>query len=84
MTGFVDVHSHVIPSGDDGARSVEAGPGALPGGGPPGHARPLRRRRTSGRSLPLTPEREQAVRAAHAEMAPLLAATGSTSGSAGS
>ena len=25
MTGFVDLHTHVIPSGDDGAPSVEAG-----------------------------------------------------------
>lgn len=25
MTGFVDVHAHVVPSGDDGARSIEDG-----------------------------------------------------------
>lgn len=25
MPGFVDVHSHVVPSGDDGARSIEEG-----------------------------------------------------------
>ena len=25
MSGFVDVHSHVVPSGDDGADSIEAG-----------------------------------------------------------
>ena len=25
MRGFVDVHSHVVPSGDDGARSIEEG-----------------------------------------------------------
>lgn len=25
MTGFVDLHTHVIPSGDDGASSIEAG-----------------------------------------------------------
>jgi protein-tyrosine phosphatase len=25
VTGFVDVHSHVVPSGDDGAKSVEQG-----------------------------------------------------------
>ena len=25
MSGFVDVHSHVVPSGDDGARSIEEG-----------------------------------------------------------
>jgi protein-tyrosine phosphatase len=25
MSGFVDVHSHVVPSGDDGARTIEEG-----------------------------------------------------------
>ena len=25
MSGFVDVHSHVVPSGDDGARTIEDG-----------------------------------------------------------
>ena len=25
MSGFVDVHSHVVPSGDDGVQSVEEG-----------------------------------------------------------
>jgi protein-tyrosine phosphatase len=25
MTGFVDVHSHVVPSGDDGARTIKEG-----------------------------------------------------------
>ena len=75
MHGFVDVHSHVIPSGDDGARSVEAGlalcleaarRGTTLLFGTP-HVWP---------SLPLTPERERAVRAAHAEMAPIAAAHG--------
>ncbi len=75
MNAFVDVHSHVVPSGDDGARSVEAGLGLC-----------LEARRHGTRvlyatphvwpSLPLTPEREEAVRAAHAEMAPALAEHG--------
>ena len=25
MAGFVDVHSHVVPSGDDGSRTIEQG-----------------------------------------------------------
>ena len=75
MSGFVDVHSHVVPSGDDGARSIEAGlalcfeaarrgTGTLYG---TPHVWP---------SLPLTAEREQAVRNAYAEMAPILAGNG--------
>jgi protein-tyrosine phosphatase len=65
---FVDVHSHVVPSGDDGARSVEEGVELCRGAAEAGtsvlyatpHVWPL---------LPLTPEREEVVRAAHAEMA---------------
>lgn len=72
---FVDVHSHVIPSGDDGARSVEDGLAlcrdAVAHGttilfGTP-HVWP---------SLELSDERESAVRAAHAEMAPRAASFG--------
>jgi protein-tyrosine phosphatase len=69
MIRFVDVHSHVVPSGDDGAQTVEEG---------------LRLCREAARhgtavlfatphvwpSLTLEPEREERVRAAHAEMAP--------------
>ena len=72
MTGFVDVHSHVIPSGDDGARSVEAGLALCMEAGRRG-TRVLYGTPHVWPSLPLTPERERAVRAAHAEMAPLLA-----------
>jgi protein-tyrosine phosphatase len=75
VNGFVDVHSHVVPSGDDGARSLEAGLGLCLEAARHGttvlygtpHVWP---------SLPLTAEREAAVRAAHAEMAPALAAHG--------
>ena len=75
MTRFVDVHSHVVPSGDDGAHTVEEG---------------LRLCREAARhgtavlfatphvwpSLALDPEREERVRAAHAEMAPRAAEWG--------
>ncbi|MGH3033405.1 MAG: CpsB/CapC family capsule biosynthesis tyrosine phosphatase [Gaiellaceae bacterium] len=68
MVGFVDVHSHVVPSGDDGAGSVEDGLALC---------REAVRRGTTvlfatphvWPSLPLPIERERAVRAAHAEMA---------------
>ena len=75
MPGYVDIHSHVVPSGDDGARSVEAGLALCLDAGRHGtqtlygtpHVWP---------SLPLTPERERAVRTAHAEMAAELAPHG--------
>jgi protein-tyrosine phosphatase len=68
MVGFVDVHSHVVPSGDDGAASVEEGLALC---------REAFRRATTvlfatphvWPSLPLPAKRERAVRAAHAEMA---------------
>ena len=75
MNAFVDVHSHVVPSGDDGARSVEAGLGlcleAVRHGTRVLYATPH-----VWPSLPLTAEREEAVREAHAEMAPALAEHG--------
>jgi protein-tyrosine phosphatase len=72
---FVDVHSHVVPSGDDGARSVEEGLELCRGAAAAGttvlyatpHVWPM---------LPLTLEREEAVRVAHAEMAPKAARIG--------
>ncbi len=72
VPGFVDVHSHVVPSGDDGVGSVEEGldlcrQAALRGTSvlfATPHVWP---------HLPLTPERETAIRAAHAELAPLAA-----------
>jgi protein-tyrosine phosphatase len=72
---FVDVHSHVVPSGDDGARSVEAGLELCRSAAQRGtrvlfatpHVWPM---------LPLTPEREEDIRFAHAEMAPAAARFG--------
>jgi protein-tyrosine phosphatase len=76
MAGFfVDVHSHVVPSGDDGVRSREqglelCGRAARRGTGilfATPHVWP---------SLPMTEEREAAVREAFAEMAPTAARAG--------
>jgi protein-tyrosine phosphatase len=72
---FVDVHSHVVPSGDDGVRSVRDGVALC---------LDAARRRTVvlyatphvWPSLPLTDQRESAVRAAHAEMVGRAAAGG--------
>jgi protein-tyrosine phosphatase len=72
---FVDVHSHVVPSGDDGAPSLEAGLALCRSAADHGtrvlyatpHIWPI---------LPLTPEREEAIRAAHAEMVPVAAGFG--------
>jgi len=75
MRGFVDVHSHVVPSGDDGAASVEEGVALC---------RSAARRGTSilfatphvWPSLHLDDEREEAVRAAHRELAARAAGFG--------
>ena len=75
MTGFVDVHSHVVPSGDDGARSVEAGLALCLDAARHG-TRVLYATPHVWPSLPLTAEREQAVRDAHARMAAELAEHG--------
>jgi protein-tyrosine phosphatase len=72
---FVDVHSHVVPSGDDGARSTEAGLELCRSAAETGtsvlfatpHVWPV---------LPLTSEREEAIQAAHAEMTPAAARFG--------
>ena len=72
---FVDVHSHVVPSGDDGVTSIEAGLELC---------REAARRGTSvlfatphvWPQLPLSPEREEAVRSAHADMARRAASYG--------
>ena len=72
---FVDVHSHVVPSDDDGAQNVgeglelcrtAAGAGTSVLFATP-HVWP---------TLPLTPEREERVRAAHADFAARAAAFG--------
>jgi protein-tyrosine phosphatase len=72
---FVDVHSHVVPSGDDGASSVEEGLELCRSAAEHGttilfgtpHVWPM---------LPMPPEREEQIRAAHAEMAPEAARFG--------
>ena len=72
---FVDVHSHVVPSRDDGANSVEEGLELCRSAAEHGttilfatpHVWPM---------LPLPPEREEQIRAAHAEMAPEAARFG--------
>jgi protein-tyrosine phosphatase len=72
---FVDVHSHVVPSGDDGAQSVGEGLELCRGAVEAGtsvlfatpHVWPM---------LPLPSEREELVRSAYAEMAPEAAAFG--------
>jgi protein-tyrosine phosphatase len=75
VRGYVDIHSHVVPSGDDGARSVEAGVALCLDAGRHG-TRTLYGTPHVWPSLPLTPERERAVRVAHAEMAAEVAARG--------
>jgi protein-tyrosine phosphatase len=68
VRGFVDVHSHVVPSGDDGAETVGEGLELCAGARRHGtcvlfatpHVWP---------HLPLTAEREEEIRAAHAAMA---------------
>jgi protein-tyrosine phosphatase len=72
---FVDIHSHVVPSGDDGAQSLEEGIELCRGAAAHGtsilfatpHVWPM---------LPLPPAREEAIRSAHAEMAPAAARMG--------
>jgi protein-tyrosine phosphatase len=75
VVGFVDVHSHVVPSGDDGARSLEAGLALCAEAAARG-TRVLYGTPHVWPSLPLTPERERAVREAHAELAAGAAAHG--------
>ncbi|HEX2045212.1 MAG TPA: CpsB/CapC family capsule biosynthesis tyrosine phosphatase [Gaiellaceae bacterium] len=75
VRGFVDVHSHVVPSGDDGVHSLADGLALC---------REAARRGTAvlfatphvWPELPLLPAREEEVRAAHAELAPLAAEEG--------
>ena len=78
MTGFVDLHTHVIPSGDDGAASIERGlalcremaaDGARVVYGTP-HAHP------PDGWFPITEERVALVRRNYAEMKPRCAEFG--------
>ncbi|MBA2537194.1 MAG: hypothetical protein H0V20_07165 [Actinobacteria bacterium] len=72
---FVDVHSHVVPSGDDGVGSVEEGLALCRDAHAHGtsllfatpHVWP---------QLPLTEDREEEIRRAYAEMAPVAAEAG--------
>jgi protein-tyrosine phosphatase len=75
VAGFVDVHSHVVPSGDDGAGSVAAGLALCLEAARRG-TRVLYATPHVWPTLPLTPERERSVRADHAAMAPLAAEHG--------
>jgi protein-tyrosine phosphatase len=69
VPGFVDIHSHVVPSGDDGAQSIRQGIELC---------REAARRGTTvlyatphvWAHLPLTPERELDVQAAFNQIAP--------------
>jgi protein-tyrosine phosphatase len=75
VSGFVDIHSHVVPSGDDGVRSVEAGLGLCLEAARHGTA-VLYATPHVWPSLQLGEQREREVRTAHAEMAPLVAEHG--------
>jgi protein-tyrosine phosphatase len=68
VTVFLDVHSHVVPSGDDGAKSVEEGL-ALCREAAQGGTSVLVATPHVWPELTLFREREEAVLAAHAEMA---------------
>src|SRR4051794_25905272 len=73
--GFVDVHSHVVPSGDDGVGSTEEGldlcRGAVERGTTLLAATPH-----AGPVYPMTREREERVREAYAVMRPRAAGFG--------
>ena len=78
MTGFVDLHTHVIPSGDDGAPSIEAGLALCREMAPQGtqvvygtpHAHP------PDAWFPITEERLALARESYAEMKPRCAEFG--------
>lgn len=75
MTGFVDVHSHVVPAGDDGAQSPEEGLALCRAAAERGTA-VLFATPHVWPTLTLAPEREQRVRAAHVELAARAAEDG--------
>jgi protein-tyrosine phosphatase len=75
VAGFVDVHSHVVPSGDDGAKSLEAGLALCAEAAARG-TRVLYATPHVWPTLPLPAVRERAVREAHAELATGAAAHG--------
>src|SRR5439155_11350004 len=67
--GFVDVHSHVCPSGDDGARTVEQGRELCRSAAQHG-TRILFATPHVWPHLPLDPERERGIRDAFSRLAP--------------
>jgi protein-tyrosine phosphatase len=69
VPGFVDIHSHVVPSGDDGAQSVEDGIELCHEAARHG-TRILYATPHVWAHLPLTAERERAAQAAFARVAP--------------
>jgi protein-tyrosine phosphatase len=75
VVGFVDIHSHVVPSGDDGAKSVETGLELCAEAADRG-TRVLYATPHVWPHLPLTTERERDVRAAYEAMAPGAGRTG--------
>jgi protein-tyrosine phosphatase len=68
VAGFVDVHSHVVPSGDDGVRSLEEGIALCAEAAVRG-TRVLYATPHVWPTLHLTPGREREVREAHGELA---------------
>ena len=84
LRGFVDVHSHVVPSGDDGARAIEDGLALCRlafEAGTRSAVRDAARSRAVG-PFPRTPERDAPTRRSPV-MREEVAAGGSTFGAAG-
>jgi protein-tyrosine phosphatase len=75
VPGFVDVHSHVVPSGDDGVASVAEGLALCRAAAAHG-TRVLFATPHVWPHLGLGAEREEEIRAAHDEMRPRAAAEG--------
>jgi protein-tyrosine phosphatase len=69
VPGFVDIHSHVVPSGDDGAQSIDQGIELCHEAARRG-TRVLYATPHVWAHLPLTAARERAVQAAFEQMAP--------------
>jgi protein-tyrosine phosphatase len=72
VTGFVDTHSHLVPSGDDGVRSVEEGVELVLEAGRRGTAVQYATPHALER-FPVTPERRRRVMAAREQMRARLA-----------
>ena len=72
VTGFVDTHSHMVPSGDDGVRSVDEGVELVLEAGRRGTAVQYATPHALER-FPVTPERRRMVMAAREQMRARLA-----------